>query len=175
ASAFREPRVWLLGAFLFCSYTGWYGVSFIMPSLIQKSGFSNEKIGFVVALFGVLGAASMLFNGWHSDRHRERYFHTLVPTLGLAVVYLAIALGTRAGSGLVLSAFALFFMFGIAMINTMSIWGGFIGPSWLGFMHDVTGTYERGVLTLALPTLAACILLLVARQYGRRQGRVNSN
>lgn len=197
ASAFREPRVWLLGTFLFCTYTGWYGVSFIMPTLIQKTtGFSDAKIGFAVALFGLLGAASMLFSGWLSDRHRERYFHTLVPTLGLVAVFLAIAL--CASPMLVLLAFALFFMFGmstqppvwslpstflrgksaaagIAIINTMSICGGFIGPSWLGFMHDVTGTYERGVMTLAIPASAACIILLVVRQYSVRRERAIPN
>lgn len=195
ASAFRDPRVWLLGAYLFCAYTGWYGVSFIMPSLIQKTtGFSNEKIGFAVALFGLLGAASMLFNGWLSDRHRERYFHTLVPTLGLGVVYLVIAFCPQ--PVLVLSACALFFMFGmstqppvwslpatflngksaaagIAIINTMSICGGFIGPSWLGVAHDITGSYQRGVMTLAAPAFLGCIILLIVRQYSKRQKRMN--
>lgn len=196
ASAFREPRVWLIGTFLFCAYTGWYGVSFIMPTLIKKTiGLSNTKTGFAVALFGLLGAASMLFSGWLSDRNRERYFHTLVPTLGLVAVYLAISLSTL--PWLVLSAFALFFMFGmatqppvwalpttflngksaavgIAIINTLSICGGLIGPSWLGFAHDITGTYERGVMTLAVPALIACLILLIARRYDERQRRTNS-
>lgn len=197
ANAFREPRVWLLGTFLFCTYTGWYGVSFIMPTLIQKTtGFSDSTIGFAIALFGLLGAASMLFSGWLSDRHRERYFHTLVPSVGLLAVYLVIAL--YASPIIVLSACALFFMFGmatqppvwalpstflngksaavgIAIINTLSICGGFIGPSWLGFMHDFTGTYRRGIMTLAIPALAACIVLLVAREFGNTHDNAKSH
>lgn len=196
ASAFREPRVWLIGTFLFCMYTGWYGVSFIMPTLIKKTtGLSDTNIGFAVALFGLLGAAAMLFSGWLSDRKRERYFHTLVPTFGLAAVYLTISLSSL--SWLVLSAFAFFFMFGmatqppvwslpttflngksaavgIAIINTLSICGGLIGPSWLGFAHDITGTYERGVLTLAVPALIACAILLITRQHDQKQKRLTA-
>ena len=191
ASALREPRVWLLGSFLFCLYLGWYGVTFVMPSIIQRvTGFSATRVGIAVALFGALGAASMLLSGWHSDRTCERYVHTLIPVVGMVLAYLAAALSTR--PAIVLPAFALLFIagmatqppvwalpaaflhgksaaVGIAVINTMSILGGFIGPWWLGVAHDKTGTYQRGVLTLVIPTLAACILLLAARRCSKQQ------
>jgi ACS family tartrate transporter-like MFS transporter len=196
-SAFREPRVWLLGSFLFCFYLGWYGVTFIMPSIIQTvTGFSTTRVGIAVALFGALGAASMLLSGWHSDRTCERYVHTLIPVVGMALAYLAVALSTR--PAIVLSAFALLFIagmaiqpplwalpaaflrgksaaVGVAVINTMSILGGFIGPWWLGVAHDKTGTYQRGVLTLILPTLAACAFLLAARRCSKPPRAVLKN
>lgn len=191
AQAFREPRVWLLGAFLFCLYLSWYGITFIAPTIIQKvTGFSVTNVGFAIALFGALGAVSMLLSGWHSDRTRERYFHTIIPTLGMAVAFLVIALSTR--SVIVLVAFAFLFIFGmatqppiwslpagflngksaavgIATINTMSISGGFIGPWWLGVAHDLTGSYQRGLLTLPIPLLIGCAVILVARQYSKAQ------
>jgi ACS family tartrate transporter-like MFS transporter len=190
-SAFREPRVWLLGAFLFCLYLSWYGFTFIAPSILLKAtGFSVTRIGFAFALFGALGAASMLLSGWHSDRTRERYFHTLIPTLAMAVAFIAVALSAR--PAIVLTAFALLFItgmatqppvwalptnflhgkpaaVGIATINTMSICGGFVGPWWIGVAHDLTGTYSRGLLTLVLPLLAASGIILIARRYSKAE------
>jgi ACS family tartrate transporter-like MFS transporter len=189
ARAFREPRIWLLGLFLFCLYFSWYAFTFIAPSLIQTAtGFSTTNTGFAIASFGVLGAAAMLFSGWHSDRTRERYLHTLVPTLGLTIAFIALALSAR--PSIVLTASALLFITGMATqppvwalptsflngksaavgigaVNTMAMCGGFIGPLWLGVAHDLTGSYRRGLLTLAIPLIAASAIILVIRHYSR--------
>jgi ACS family tartrate transporter-like MFS transporter len=189
ARVFREPRVWLLGSFLFCLFLSWYAYTFVAPSLIQRTtGFSSTKIGFAIALFGVLGAVSMLFSGWHSDRKRERYFHTLVPTLGMILAFLALGLSTR--PAIVLFASAVLFIssmatqppswilpttflhgksaaVGIAVINTISIFGGFVGPWWLGVARDLTGNYQRGLLTLIVPLIAASAIILIIRRYSR--------
>lgn len=189
--AFREPRVWLLGGFLFCLYLGLYGYTFTAPEIIEKvTGLSNTHVGFIIALLGALGALSMLLNGWHSDRTQERYFHILIPALLMATGFIAAGLSSH--PAIVLTAFALLFpafcaiqgpvwtlppsflsgksaAAGIAAINTMAICGGFVGPWWMGLSAEATRSHQRGLLMLAIPALAASGILLWVRQYSKRQ------
>ena len=189
--AFREPRVWLLGIFLFCLYFSWYGYTFVAPAVLQRAtGFSVTNVGFAFAIFGALGAVSILLSGWHSDRARERYFHVLVPTLGLAAAFLAVSLSAMPAIVVIASAFLFIAHMatqppvwalpssilhgkpaavGIATINSMSICGGFAGPWWIGHAHDITGSYQRGLLTLVVPLLAASAIILVARRYSKAE------
>ncbi len=188
--AFGEPRVWLLGVVFFCLDLGLYGYTFTAPAIIQHStGFTAAKVGFIVALIGVLGALAMLFNGWHSDRSHERYIHAFIPALIMAASFLAAGLSLR--SVIAIPALALIYMtacgfqpplwslpttflsgtsaaVAVAIVNTIANLGGFVAPLWLGVAHDLTGTYQRGLLTLVIPALAAGAVILIAR------GRSNS-
>jgi ACS family tartrate transporter-like MFS transporter len=59
---------------------------------------------------------------------------------------------------------------GIATANTIAILGGFLGPYWIGVAKDWTGNYQRGLLTLAIPSFAgAVILMFMRRQVARAQ------
>lgn len=189
--ALREPRVWLLGALLFCIYLGWYGFTLTAPVMIRKvTGLNATHVGFIVALFGVLGAISMLLNGWHSDRKRERYFHLLVPLLAMAVCFLAAGLSNR--PAIVVPAFALLFAAGcatqppvwalpstllsgksaaagIATVNMIAMCGGFVGPYWMGLAADHLGGYRGGLLALAILTLVASAITLWVRQLSERK------
>ena len=42
---------------------------------------------------------------------------------------------------------------GIALVTSMGILGGFAGPAWIGWMKDATGSYQFGLMTLAIPCL----------------------
>ncbi len=191
--ALREPRVWLLGACFFCLYMCNYGLSFTAPLIVQKvTGLSVTRVGFIVALFGVLGAMSMLLSGWLSDRHSERYFHALVPVLAMAGCFLAA--GSSGRPAIIVSTFALIFMFsmawqppgwalpssflsgksaaaGIAAINTIAMCGGFVGPWWMGVAADHMGGYQHGLLGFAVPPLLAGAIILWVRQLSARQAK----
>jgi ACS family tartrate transporter-like MFS transporter len=52
---------------------------------------------------------------------------------------------------------------GIATANTIAIVGGFVGPYWMGRAKDLTGNYQTGLLTLAVPAFAGAAILLVMR------------
>jgi ACS family tartrate transporter-like MFS transporter len=58
---------------------------------------------------------------------------------------------------------------GIAAINMIGILGGFAGPYWMGWMADLTGGFQRGLLTMALPVLMAAGLITAIHRYGRRR------
>ena len=187
----KEPKVWMLALYLFCAHSCNYGYSFVAPVVIQKvTNFSVTTVGLIVAFFGILGTVTMLFNGWHSDRYRERHIHILVPTLLMTVAFLC--LGLWPVTSIVLPAFALAQIgacanqpptwtltttlfrgkscaVAIAAINSFAMTGGFVGPWWIGRAHDITGNYQLGLLTLVVPTLVASAIILVARRYSKAE------
>jgi ACS family tartrate transporter-like MFS transporter len=183
--AILNPRVWQLGIFLLCLYSGFYAFSFSAPVLIQQStGLSNTNVGFLIALMGLLGALGLVLNGQHSDRAGERFLHIAVPSLliGLAFVvggltvapvfalpaYAIIFVGFNATAG---PSWAIASSFltgkssaaGIATANTIAIVGGFLGPYWMGRAKDFTGNYQTGLVTLAIPAFAATAIALFMR------------
>ncbi|HEX4642160.1 MAG TPA: MFS transporter [Candidatus Acidoferrales bacterium] len=183
--AILNPRVLQLGSYLLCTYIGFYAFSFSAPILIQQvTGFNNTKVGFVVALLGILGALALVLNGQHSDRAHERYLHLVAPCLMIAAAFVVAGISTH--PLLALPAFAMIFVgfnatagpswaipttfltgksaaAGIATANTIAIIGGFVGPYWMGLAKDFTGNYQRGLLTLAIPSFTAAAILLYMR------------
>jgi ACS family tartrate transporter-like MFS transporter len=57
----------------------------------------------------------------------------------------------------------------IAAINTISIIGGFFGPYYMGLVKDVTGNYQRGLITLSVPMLLAAGIMLYLRHDSQRR------
>ena len=50
---------------------------------------------------------------------------------------------------------------GIAAMNTITMFSGFIGPYWMGRMRDLTGGYSLGLRGLLIPSLAAAAFMFV--------------
>jgi ACS family tartrate transporter-like MFS transporter len=146
----------------------------------------------IIAVLGVLGALAMLVNGTHSSRTGERYRHVLAPLFIMALGY-AIA-GSSVRPVVVLPALVLMMMgftaimgplwaippeflrgrsaaAGIATINMIAIVGGFVGPYWMGISIDRTGGFQRGLLTMAVPVVAAAGLMTAIHRYGERRAR----
>ncbi len=178
--AILNPRVLQLGLYLLCIYIGFYAFSFSAPILIQQiTGFSNANVGFVIAALGILGALALVLNGQHSDRVNERYLHLVVPCLLIAAAF--VVAGISIHPLLALPAYATIFVgfnatagpswaipstfltgksaaAGIATANTIAIIGGFVGPYWMGVAKDLTGNYQRGLLTLSIPSIVAAAI-----------------
>lgn len=58
---------------------------------------------------------------------------------------------------------------GIAAMNTIAMFAGFIGPYWMGVMKDYTGSYTAGLRGLVLPSLlAAGTMYVLTRSLARR-------
>lgn len=188
--ALRDPRIWLIGTVYMCLLTASYAYNFSAPAIVQKiTGFSVTNVGLVLAGFGLLGAASMMLNGMHSDRTDERYNHVIpwclivlaafagcglssTPLIALPSIAL-IFLGISAMQGPMWAIPAAFLSgrsaaAGIAAINTIGILGGFVGPYWMGFARDLTGNYQRGLLTMTVPMLIATALMIYLHRQERR-------
>ncbi len=184
--ALRDSRVWLLGTFMLCFTASGYAYMLYGPTIIQEtSHFGVTQIGFILALCNLLGAAAMLLNGLHSDRSGERYWHVILPCLLMAGSLLLC--GSSHAPSIVVPAFATLILAnsamqgplwslpatflqgrpaaaGIATINSISILGGFLGPYWMGVARDLTGNFERGLLTIPIPMLVAASIMLYLRR-----------
>ena len=191
-AALREPRVWALGAFNFCILLASYAYIFAGPPLVQQvTGWKTAGVGYALAVMSALGAVAMWVNGHHSDNTRERRWHMALPLALMACGYVAAGVSVRAV--VVLPALAMMMIgfmailgpmwtippeflrgrgaaAGIATINMIGMVGGFVGPSWMGHWKDVTGGFQLGMLTVAVPVLAALALIWTILRSVERRG-----
>ncbi|HKD61664.1 MAG TPA: MFS transporter [Terracidiphilus sp.] len=198
--ALLSPKVWLIGLFFFCALTCSYGYGFSAPAIFQAAtGWSVARVGWLIAGIGLAGAAGMLFGGANSDRTGERALHCIVPCCVMAAGYFiasyerpawlvitALTISFIAFNSLQGPALAVPTQFlagraaaaGIAAMNTITMFSGFVGPFWMGRMRDLTGSYGAGLRGLMVPSLlAAAAMLVLTRSLARgnvavRQGRL---
>lgn len=191
-AALRMPRVILLTLIYFLSVTGIYGFAVWFPTILKRAtGFSNFTVTLLAALPYAAGAAAMLFNGWHSDRSRERRWHTAVPLflgagcLGGALFFrehAALAFGLMIVVGACTTAFLPSFWplpteflaesaaaAAMGLINALGNLGGFLGPYAMGYLRTRTGSFAAGLMVLlACMGAAGMLVLLVPRRNAER-------
>jgi MFS transporter, ACS family, tartrate transporter len=180
--ALLEPNVWLMGLFFFCVLTCNYAYNFSAPAIFQAAtGWSVGRIGLLVAAIGITGAVSMLLGGAHSDSKRERALHCIVPccTMGAAfaaasyaptwwLLVAALWVSFAASCALQAPALAIPTEFlagraaaaGIAAMNSIALFSGFVGPYWMGRIKDATGSYSLGLRGLIVPSLVAAGMMI---------------
>jgi MFS transporter, ACS family, tartrate transporter len=187
APAFRDARVWLIGLVFLCVQAGNSVYSFFAPAIVKSvTGTNIANTGFLLAALGVLGAASMLLASIYSDRSGQCHNHVLPYCVLMLAGFLAC--GLSMSPRIALPALAIVFCSycamqgplwaipaaflsgrsaaaGIATINMIGILGGFVGSYWMGFARDLTGNYQRGLLTMTAPMMTAVIVM----HYLRRQ------
>ena len=182
-----HPTVWFLAAIMFCCQFGSYGLTFWVPSVVKGlAGYSDLEVGFFSALPYVAAATGMVLLGRSSDRSGERFLHVAIPTAIGAVGFIAVGLllsapiaamialavaavgdySTRgpfwALPGKLMSGSAL--AGAIALINAMGAVGGAIGPSIVGYLKDLTGTFLIPMLLLSGVLMVGSILTLILRR-----------
>jgi len=181
--ALLSPKVWLIGLFFFCSLTTSYAYSFSAPAILQGvTGWSVTHVGYLVACFGVAGALAMLLNGAHSDRTGERSLHCIVPCFIMGtgflvasfasvwwVVVLSLVISFSAYNSMLAPGLAVPSQFlagkaaaaGLAFMNTITMFSGFVGPLWMGLMKEATGSYQAGLRGLLIPSLGAAFFMFI--------------
>jgi len=181
----------LLTACYFFALTGNYGIAFWLPTMLKRlSGQSDLNVTLLASLPYLAGFVTQQFNGWHSDRSRERRWHAALPVL---LSGLALFLAIRSGSHVALSI-AFFTMVGgayyafhpafwavpteflsesaaaasIGFINSVGNLGGFLGPLIMGYLVSRTRSFTAGLWYLVGSFLVSGILMLAVGA-GRRQ------
>jgi ACS family tartrate transporter-like MFS transporter len=164
-------RVWGFGLCYFGVVVGLYGLTFWLPTILQGlSQASNFTIGLLSALPFIVAAIGMVLVGRHSDKTGERRWHVAGSAFIGAAGFLLSA--TTDSPALKLAAFsvAAFGIFaamptfwtmptamlsgtgaaaGIAAINSIGNLGGFVGPSLIGLIRSVTGTFVAPMIAMA--------------------------
>jgi MFS transporter, ACS family, tartrate transporter len=194
--ALLSPKVWMIGMFFFCALTCSYAYNFYAPSIYQRvTGWSVANVGFLVACTGVAGAVGMLMNGSHSDHTGERQMHCIVPCLIIGAGYVTasysrlpwVVVGSLAAcfiahSALQGPALSIPTQFlagraaatGIAAMNTITMFSGFVGPYWMGLMRDHTGSDQAGLRGLFVPSLAAAGIMYFLTRSLKKRARVHA-
>jgi ACS family tartrate transporter-like MFS transporter len=182
------PVVWRLGLCNFCIMGMNYAFSLSAPALlVQRTGWTAQRVGFMMSAVALAGAVTMVLNGWHSDRSGERHLHVAIPlALWAAAV---ISLGLSHVPLIAVSAYGVMFLsscaiqaafwtipsdalhgrsaaIGVAAIGCIGMAGAFVGPYAWGLATDFTGDYRASLLALALPALMAAAGVLTARSDG---------
>ena len=183
SQVFAHRRVWRLAFIYMTIQVTTQTVAFWMPSFVKEfsQAFSNSDVGLIMMGPGILGAIGMLYWGRHSDKSKERVYHTAIPMLvsGLGMVmiatsgnvYLKILGLTLNGIGnvcfygpfwslptvfLTSEAAAV----GVAIINSCSSFGGFAGSNIIGLIKSSSlGT--NGVLYFQAACCVIAFLLTI--------------
>jgi MFS transporter, ACS family, tartrate transporter len=180
-----DLRVIALSLVYFGTSAGLYTLGIWAPQIIKQFGLSSMQIGFLNALPGVVAVIAMVLWARHSDRTGERTWHVvgacLLGSLGLVLagfagtvlgVLLSLTLVNIGISSAKPPLWSMPTMFlsgsaaaaGIATINSIGNLGGFVGPAMIGWIKDLTGSFEGGLLFVAgLLVLSAVLTLILAR------------
>jgi len=182
--ALRVPQVWLLTLIYFCLVSANPTLGFFGPTIIKGLGVnSNTMIGLLSAVPYAVGVVGTVLVGRHSDRTLERRYHCalscLAAAIGLVLIGVFAKIPVLAFTALilsvtgVLSAFAPFWQMptmllagaaaagGIAFINSLGNLSGWVGPSVVGWLKDVTGKTSPGLAVVAGLEVLAAVLILV--------------
>jgi sugar phosphate permease len=175
--------VLLLSSAAFLQYFIGYSVIFWLPTILKKqSGFSDLQVGLFGALPYVVALFAMLFNGWHSDKGRERRWHAAAPLLIAAtgLLWLISLPNSNVMTVLLLSVICVGMAFlpvfwaipteilsdskaavAVGTINAIASLAGFAGPYAFGYFRAETGSFVAGFVLLMFCAIATGILMLL--------------
>ncbi len=182
-AALMNGRVLLICFIYFLNTLVTYGVFLWLPRILRDaSGYRGASLSAITAIPFVVALVGMVLIGRHSDRTRERKWHVAACALtGAAGLLLAAAagnnvplivlsfalsqLGQRSVQGVFWAIPPIFLggtaaAAGIALINSVGNLGGFVGPTAMGWLRGVSGSYSAGLLVLATALILEAVLVV---------------
>jgi MFS family permease len=167
------------------------GLQIWQPLIIKSYGLRDMQTGLLNSVPFALASVLMVWWGNRSDRTGERFWHTVIPLLMIAVslvsailfgslgaiitIFCVAVVGVYAGKGPAWT-FSTDYLSagtaaaGVGQINSISNLAGFGTTYIVGYLKDATGSYQIAMLPLAaLAAAGAAAALIVAR--GSRSAR----
>jgi MFS family permease len=178
--ALTNPRVLFLAAVYFSNVCLLNSVLFFLPLILKGFGLSNIQNGFVAAIPSLAALVAVIWWGRRSDRRMERSGHAAFANLlaGAALLAAALLVDPTARIVAVTIAFAATLAFtppfwsipaaflsgtasagGIAAISSLGVIGGFVAPSVIGYLRDLTGDFRYGLGAFGLLAIVLAIAL----------------
>ncbi len=190
-AALKDARVLILTVIQFGFTLGTYGIGIWLPLILKQHHLTNLRIGLLSVPPYLAASIAMLLWARIADRNDARILHLTV-SCSLAAAGL---IGAAVSSGLTprlvalsialigaTSARAIFWAIpprflvgaaaagGLAFINSVGTLGGFFGPFLMGWLKDLTGSFDSGLALMALIVLIsagfAALLRLPAIGFG---------
>jgi ACS family tartrate transporter-like MFS transporter len=184
-----DLRVIALALVYFGTSAGLYTLGIWAPQIIKEFGLSSLHVGFLNALPGIVAVVAMVLWARRSDRSGERTWHVvgacLLASLGLVLAGFAgtvlavlltltlVNVGISAAKPPLWSMPTMFLSgsaaaAGIATINSIGNLGGFVGPAMIGWIKDLTGSFQGGLFFVASLLVFSAVLTLVLARSQRR-------
>jgi MFS transporter, ACS family, tartrate transporter len=180
--ALRSGPVLVLASVAFLEYFVAYTVAFWLPMILKRqSEFSDIRVGLIGGVPYVAGLLAMLINGWHSDKTRERRWHSAVPlfTAAIALFGLVALPASMSVSVALFTMLCLVWGFlpvfwtmpseilsdsaaaaGVGLINAVGSVAGFAGPFAFGYLNNRTGSFSYGLVLVMVCALAGGVVVL---------------
>ncbi len=180
-SAMTNPLVLILTVIFAGIAMAGIGTVLFLPQILKAIGVSNTQAGLLTAVPYLTGTVAIVVCGHLSDKLSDRYW-TLVATCGLATAGLLLA-ALLHDSLWVLAAFSVatagFYGMkspfwplpstfltgsalaaGLALINSLGNFAGYLGPIAVGYAKDATGSFQAGLYVLAAASLVSTMTAL---------------
>ena len=183
-AALGDLRVWLMTGILFTYWLGINGIGLWLPLILKGKGLDDVSVGFLSAVPYLVASVAMIFWARHMDRTGQHMlnlmatcllaavgfvisvvFPALVPSMigiTLAVIGLSstrpafYSLPARYLTGASAAA-------GMAFINSVGSLSGYVAPWMMGVVKDATGSFDLGLVALALMLVVSASLTWVLR------------
>ena len=177
-AALTDTRVLICAAIQFGFTLGSYGIGIWLPLMLREYHLSTLAIGWTAAIPYLFASAGMILWARHVDQKGRRIVNLAIAcflgAVGLAAPILSgsvtVALiGFSAALVGVTAARAIFWTIptrfltgvaaagGLAFINSIGTFGGFVGPSMMGWLREFSGSYVFGLSAVAVIMLTATI------------------
>jgi ACS family tartrate transporter-like MFS transporter len=182
-----HPRVWRLALIYMTMQITAQTAAMWTPLLMKEfsKSFSNMSVGWLTMGMNIVAAVGMVLWSWHSDIKSERKYHAAIPMVLSAIGLLMTAFSHNlivkligltinfAGNVMYTGPFwslpAIFLTseaaaVGMAVINSMSSFGGFVGSNVVGFLKD-SSLGASGIFAFqALCCLVAFVMVITLRK-----------
>jgi MFS family permease len=190
AAALRDIRVLVLTVIQFGFTLGSYGIGIWLPLMLKEHHLSNIQVGLLSAPPYLAASVAMVLWARRADRNAAQILNLTLACalaaagligsvvsseLALRLVALTIALIGATSARAIFWAIPPRFLVGtaaaggLAFINSVGTLGGFFGPFTMGWLKDVTGSFDVGLLLMAVIVMisggfAASLRLLLAER-----------
>ena len=184
-----DLKIWRMAAAYFCMISGLYAIGFWLPSILKSAGQKDVMtIGLYSAIPYAAAIATMYALGRHSDRHRERRWHSAIALFLGAVAFSFVALGHERfavaliaitfATALIYAAYIVFWAMAsdyltgdvaagaIALVNSVGLVGGLVSPTTIGWLSATTGSMRGGLLAVVAMLVAGSMLVALERVPG---------
>lgn len=185
--ALKDKTVIWLSVGYFFWMMGYYGINMFLPTISKAistaTNISLQNLGWIIGLIYFIAMFVMLGVGNHSDKTQERSWHVaaclIISALGLwaaiyvldinvwfAFIFLAIALCGAFGAFPPFWAIPPSFITGaaaggaIALINSIGNLGGFFGPTIVGYLKEITGSFNSAIAFLGISMFIAGAIIV---------------
>jgi len=197
-----QPHLVLLSLAYATAQMGFYASLIFTPQIVQEFGrlfgttLSTVQVGLLSAIPSIIGMTLYWFWVAHSDKTNERVWHAIASfvtaAVGIAVLvsvrnlYASILGLSLLTAGLVSGPICIWQLTAIgvrgktaavvfAYVNSFGIVGSMFSPYFIGYLKDRTGSYDAGLLFLAIAALLGAALVFVASRGMRRAGLLGAS